>query len=213
MAITITERNQEAKVSHHNLVLREYYDHNYRIMSDVWGAAHYAVVWDAVNNRPETLLLRVRDYDWDTDARVEVDATPDIVMAYHNYEYNRVYKRQFSEMKASAESDARVIRKGDVVKVVRGRNGKGVQGKVVVKMEARYGMGYHSSMEWKLGIATSEEKVKVVRNGKVYENYKDISWVWARNAEKVSVPAVDLEPIREASTAAAMRAVVSLKAA
>jgi hypothetical protein len=213
MAITIIERNKEAKVSHHNLVLREYYDNNYRIMSDVWGAAHCAIVWNVEHNKPETLLLRVRDYDWDTDARVEIDATPDIKMAYHNYEYNRAYKYQFEKMQSFAESEARVINKGDIVKVVSGRKDKGLQGKVVVKIEARYGMGYRSSMEYKLGVATSDEKEQVFRNGKVYENYKDVSWVWARNTEKVSVPAVDLEPIREAATAAACRELVKLKAA
>lgn len=213
MAITITERNGSTKVSHHNLVLREYYDNNYRVMSDIWGTAHWAVVWNTEHNKPEHILLRVNDMGWDMDASVVVDATPDVLMAYHNYEYNRAYQYQFEKMKSSAEAEARAIHKGDEVKVVSGRRDKGLQGKVVVKIDALYGMGYRASREWKLGIATSDEKVQVWRNGKVYENYKDISWVWARNVEKVSIPAIDLEPIREAATAAAMRALVSLKAA
>jgi hypothetical protein len=59
-------------------------------------------------------------------------------------------------------------------------------------------MGYRSTVEDKLGIATSEVKVKVPgRNGQVYDSYRDIVWVWARNCELVEVPAIDLESVRK----------------
>jgi hypothetical protein len=50
----------------------------------------------------------------------------------------------------------------------------------------QYGMGYRAVMRDKLGIALDDEKVTVERNGRVYENYKNMIWVWAHNCEVVT---------------------------
>ena len=213
MAIFTKENNRSEKVEYVNLVLSEYYDHSYRVMSDVWGTAHYAVVWDVDNNSTKHILLRVCDYAWSNEARVEVDATPEIVEAYHNFMYQRKYQQAYDSMKDQAFADAMRIGKGDLVQVKRGRKSKGVSGKVVVAMDAQYGMGYRSSIQKKLGIATSDKMVDVIRNGKVYSNHADMVWVWAHNCDKLEVPAVDLEAIQSAASAAAEAAIARLKAA
>jgi hypothetical protein len=65
-------------------------------------------------------------------------------------------------------------------------------------------MGYRSTVEDKLGIATSEVKIKVpAANGRVYDNYRDVVWVWARNCELVEVPEIDLESVKERARNAA----------
>jgi hypothetical protein len=73
-----------------------------------------------------------------------------------------------------------------------------VTGKVVVQIQRAYGMGWKSEMRTKVGIATSEEKIMVpAANGKVYENYKDITWAWVMNCELVEVPEIDMESVKE----------------
>jgi hypothetical protein len=53
-------------------------------------------------------------------------------------------------------------------------------------------------MATKVGIATSDEKVQVAAsNGRVYENYKDVTWAWAMNCELVEVPEIDLQSAKE----------------
>ena len=69
---------------------------------------------------------------------------------------------------------------------------------MVASITRPYGMGYRAPLRDKLGIATSDEKIKVAaKNGKVYENYKDVVWVWAQNCELLSVPEVDLSQVKE----------------
>lgn len=212
MAINYTAERDQNENRYEGRVLAKEHDQSYRIMSDIWGSADWATVWDDASASPKKVLVNVYDMNPESWRPVEivVDATPDVVMAYHNYRYNRVYTNTYESLKSQAEFEAAEIRKDDVVEVVKGKREVGVRGKVAVKMLATYGMGWRASQEYKLGIATSDEKIKVVRNGKVYENYKDIKWVWARNAKKVTVPAIDLEAIQNASTEAAKREVAKL---
>jgi hypothetical protein len=96
-----------------------------------------------------------------------------------------------------AELAAKRIEKGCIAKVVKGKNGVGTVGKVVVVMSATYGMGWRSSVEKKLGIATSDVTFKkALPNGKVVDAHKDMVWVWARNAVRVDVGTVDRDAIR-----------------
>ena len=80
--------------------------------------------------------------------------------------------------------------------MVSGRQNQGIQGKVAVIIERAYGMGYRSSLENKLGIATSEVTVDKRVGNKVYKNYRDIVWAWARNCELAVVPGIDRETVR-----------------
>lgn len=163
-----------------------------QVMSDVWEPSLHAQYWNEETQKVETDL-------WLDNA--QVDATEEVkrkALAYINSQeaerLERCQARAYNELM----EDAKEIQKGQMVKVVSGRTAKGTVGKVAVVIKRNYGMGYHASLEDKLAVATSDEKVKVAAaNGKVYENYKDVVWVWARNCEQVEVPAVDMEEVKD----------------
>jgi hypothetical protein len=160
-----------------------------QVMSDIWEQALCATYWNEEKQCVERAI-------WIHNG--EVDATPEVIAKAKAYIYTKTYDRAFRNAKAEAEMEARYIVKGSKVKVVSGRTAKGLEGPVVVVIQRAYGMGYRASMENKVAIAKSEVKVKVpASNGKVYENYRDLEWVWARNCELVEVPAIDLESVKE----------------
>lgn len=165
-------------------VLKVYRD-SIQVMSDVWEMTTHATYWDETQQR----LLTV---PWVEEAKV--DATPEVLEKVKTYLYNKAFER----MTDHAREDAERILKGSVVKVVSGRSGKGTVGTVVVSIQRPYKMGYRSVMSTKVGIATSDEKVKVAAsNGRVYENYKDVVWAWSQNCELVNVPEIDFQSVRE----------------
>jgi len=158
----------------------------YRIMSDVWEDGLYAEYWDEAEGRVKTA-------DW-IDSGSKVDATPEVMAKVKSF----YYKRAYAEAKAKAEEEAQCIVKGSIVKVARGRASKGVQGKVVVSIDRPYQMGWKSVMAQKVGIATSDVMVKVpAANGRVYDNYRDMVWAWARNVDLVEVPDIDMKEVEE----------------
>jgi hypothetical protein len=171
-------------------VLEKIVDHSYRIMSDIWGTADWALVWDEKSNGPKRLLVNVYDMNpsgW-SPSEIVVDATEEVKAKYRDFQVKREYER----LLGSAEIAARQIEKGCIAKVVKGKNGKGTVGKVVVMMDATYGMGWRASVEKKLAIATSDVKVKkALRSGKVAEVYQDVVWVWARNVERVDIAEIN----------------------
>jgi hypothetical protein len=171
-------------------VLEKIVDHSYRIMSDIWGTADWALVWDEKSNAPKRLLVNVYDMNpsgW-SPSEIVVDATEEVKAKYRDFQVKRLYE----QLLGSAEIAARQIEKGCIAKVVKGKNGKGTVGKVVVMMDATYGMGWRSSVEKKLAIATSDVKVKkALRSGKVAEVYQDVVWVWARNVERVDIAEIN----------------------
>lgn len=174
---------------------------DYRIMSDVWCPADFALVWDAEKQEPAQVLVNVYDMNgpnWKPDV-IEVDATDEVKSLYRQWKINLEATRRIED----AELEAQRIQKGCIAKVVKGKTGKGTIGKVVVAMQARYGMGWRSSVETKLGIATSDVKYKkALSNGKVVDAYQDMIWVWARNAVRVDVGTVDRDAIRREVEAA-----------
>ena len=173
-------------------------DNNYQIMSDVWGSADWAFVWDDEKNQPFNILLNVWEYGRDTTNVAAVDATDEVKAKYQAW----LVRKQYEKLVAAAEAEADKIVKDDTVTVVAGRYAKGVTGKVVAIIQKPYGQGYYAKTENKLGIATSDEKIKVAaKNGKVYENYKDVEWVWARNVQKVNKPVIDTEALMAAAVA------------
>lgn len=194
-----TEQNWEG------LVLKVEHDKSYRIMSDVWGSADWALVWDEATASPKNILVNVYDMNpegW-RPAQITVDATDEIREKYNQYMINLEYERLLNAEKSFNNQ----IQKGVIAKVVKGKNGKGTIGPVVVMMDATYGMGWRASLEKKVAIATSDVKVKkALRNGKVVEVYQDVVWAWARNCERVDVPQIDQDEILERARARFARA-------
>lgn len=175
-------------------VLEKIHDNNYRIMSDVWGSADHAIVWDEKSNSPKHITVNV--YDMQPDgwhpAKIEVDATEEVKEKYLNWKVQREYE----SLLQNAEIAAREIQKECIAKVVKGKNGKGTVGKVVVIMDGSYGMGWRSRPMKKYAIATSDIQVdKPLRSGKVMKVYRDVVWAWACNVERVDVPAIDKEAL------------------
>jgi hypothetical protein len=164
-------------------------------MSDVWGSADMATYWCAEEKRPKTVVFNVYDYGAAYDqklATAEVDATPEVKEAYRKYLIDNAFSKLIEDTKIA---NAKPV-KGCKVKVISGRTAKGTEGIVAVSIERPYGMGYRSVLATKLGIATSDVKVKVAAaNGKVYENYRDMVWVWARNVERIDQPQIDEEAV------------------
>ena len=162
-----------------------------QVMSDMWEMGTLATYWDETEGRLQTI-------QWVKEGKV--DATPEVLAKVNQ----RLYDVALESAIAQAKREARTIVKGSVVKVVKGRGDKGTVGKVVVSIERPYRMGYRATQATKLGIATSDVKVKVAAaNGKVYENYKDVTWAWAMNCELVQVPEINLEEAKERARNAA----------
>jgi hypothetical protein len=110
-----------------------------------------------------------------------------------------------------ASTEAEVPTKGRMVRVVRGKTGKGSEGKVVVSIERPYGMGYRTSYENKLGIALDDEMTTyVAKNGKTYPTHKNMIWVWARNCEVIE-PQVDIEDVTYRANSMTDREVANLQ--
>lgn len=170
--------------------LRVYQDY-VRVMSDVWDTTTFATFWNEDKQCVETR-------SWVKDSKV--DATPEAKAKARQWFFDRAFER----FEREATEKVQEIVKGARVKVTRGRRDKGVEGIVAVMIQRPYTYGYKSVMATKLGVATSDEMVEVAgRNGKVYKNYKDVTWVWARNCDLVEVPAVDLEEVKRRAENAA----------
>lgn len=214
MAITFHNYNWETKtytpeVKYTGRVLKKWVNNNYQIMSDIWGSADQALVLDE-NNEPKSLTVQIYDGPTDPNAprnTVEVDATEDVIKQYYNYTVELEYSRLFNtQMSNNAE-----IVKECRAKVVKGRNGQGTIGKVVVVMDAPYRMGYRSSIRRKIAIATSDVKVrKALTSGRTMEVYRDVVWAWALNCERVDVPEIDKNALRKTAEERAARAVAGL---
>ena len=163
--------------------LSVFYD-TLQVMSDEWAQVLCARYWDGE---------AIRYVQW-VEASSTVDATPEVLEQVRQFIYKGAYSTALSQL----QEEAARISKGSEVKVVKGKYSKGASGKVVASITRPYGMGYRAPLRDKLGIATSDEKIKVAaKNGKVYENYKDVVWVWAQNCELLSVPEVDLSQVKE----------------
>jgi hypothetical protein len=156
-----------------------------QIFFDEWASTTYASYWDEESQQVKQIC---------EISSVTVDATPEVLEKVRAFYFNRYLQNAIND----AQNEAARIVKGSAVEVVSGRTAKGTKGPVVVIIERPYGMGYRASLEKKLAIATSDRKVKVpARNGKVYENYADVVWVWARNCELTEVPAIDMDECNE----------------
>lgn len=192
MPITVVTRNynHETKQSEeiirtfaHGCVLKTYYA-SVQVMFDEWAQALHAAYWDEEKQQIQTVC----------DVKATVDATPEVKEKVKAF----LFARAREEAAKRLSEQAAEIHKGSVVKVVSGRSDKGAVGKVVAMIDRPYKMGWKSVMAKKLGIATSDVKIKVpAANGKIYENYKDMVWAWARNVDLVEVPAVPESEVAE----------------
>lgn len=175
-----------------------------QIMSDIWGTEKYAVFWNEEKQRPERISYDIDDMGWAHGNKVhaEVDATDQVRGAYVTY----LMERELERLVGSAKDEAQRIVKGCTAKVTRGKTAKGTEGKVIAVIKARYGIGYYSSVEDKLGIATSDVTYKkALPNGKVVDAHQDVVWVWARNCVRTDVPEIDIEPLRQSAAQRALR--------
>ena len=143
MAINFLNADGSPKsVEYKGLVLEVIKNDYYRIMSDVWGYADKAIVWDKATKQPKTVYIRFCDYNWDTPSHAEVDATKSVKAAYRKY----LIKQEFKLIVSKRWNTATRIEKGCTVKVVRGRKvPKGTVGKVVVMMEQEAGWNHNRS--------------------------------------------------------------------
>lgn len=175
-------------------VLEKTHDTNYRIMSDVWGSADWALVWDEKSNVPKHILVNVYDMNpegW-RPVQITVDATDEIREKYNQWMINREFERLLD----NATVQSKQIEKGCIAKVVKGKSGKGTIGKVVVVMDGSYGMGWKSVPMKKYAIATSDVQIdKPLRNGKIAKVYQDVVWAWACNVDRVDIPQIDKEAL------------------
>jgi hypothetical protein len=162
---------------------------NYRIMSDVWGSADWAIVWDEATSSPKHILVNVYDMNpegW-RPVQITVDATPEIREKHTQWLINREYERLLD----GATQSSKIIHKGAIAKVVKGKTGKGTVGQVVVVMDGSYGMGWKAVPMKKYAIATSDVKIKkALRTGKVAEVYQ-VVWAWACNVERVDTQEIN----------------------
>ena len=173
-----------------------------RIMSDEWGLFPFV---HFITSEGTLSLQEIEKSD-----TITVDVNQD---AYTRY-YNAQYKYALDKITEDTERDSKVIRKGDTAHVYKGRSGTGTIGKVVVVIDANYPISPWKSIPChKLAIATSDRMGPVVaKNGKTYNNYLDIVWVYDRNCEKINIPAIDMDLVCTEAARVALHSVDSLRA-
>ena len=208
MAITLHTKKWNSETNKYDEIVRNFAEgcvfelgaRSCQIMSDEWDTEYYAKYWDKDTQSVKFIgLYLAGDDGWSRNSHAEIDATEEVWSEIEDFYFREI----FHEYERNALREAQQIKRDSIVKVTSGRTAKGIAGKVAVIIERAYGMGYHSSIENKLGIATSEEKIEKIVNGKVYQNYKDVVWVWARNCQLVNIPDIDIDAIVNAAKKAA----------
>lgn len=208
MAINWVAERDRNENTYAGYVLEKRHDPSYRIMSDVWCPADFALVWDADNKCPRLVLVNVYDMQpkgW-VPVSIEVDATADVQEAYLEHRTELMYNSLLQDEIDRVER----VEKGCIAKVVKGKTGKGTVGKVVVSMDGSYGMGWRARQMKKYAIATSDVQIdKPLRNGKVMKVYRDVVWVWGCNVKRVDIAPIDKEAIRKLASERVLREYVA----
>jgi hypothetical protein len=155
-----------------------------QVMSDIWEQQLMLKSITADGGLTSTWLAG--GYGADDKREYAIDVTESAFQDYYA-------ARKAIKIKQLTENDtaqANTPSKGKLVKIVAGKNlgyAKGKTGKVVVVKETFYGMGYRGSMRNKLGIALDDTMVKrTLANGKTYDNYANMVWVWAHNVDVIN---------------------------
>lgn len=154
-----------------------------QVMSDIWESQLYVTYWDAEAGKPAGAFLT-------NNEEVTIDYTPEALKAYVSYMAKMKYESALENAVAYSRRTRLEVTAGKTVKITGGRPKPGVVvGKEYVVfhvMDRTYGQGYHSSVRPMAGIALDAEKHDVVgKNGKTYQSYKNVAWVWAHNTEVV----------------------------
>jgi uncharacterized protein YaiE (UPF0345 family) len=155
--------------------IRAEVDTQYKIMSDIYGCATHVLYWDDEADEPRRATVNAtEEYYVTLPKSVVVDATPEVIEKYRQYSIDREY----TQLLAEAQNDVSAVVKGCRVRVIKGVKVKiGTEGKVVVMKEGQYGMS--------VAIATSDEMIEVVKNGRTYQNNKDVEWTYLKNIERI----------------------------
>lgn len=154
-----------------------------QVMSDVWDYVTHAYYIDDSGRMLSTYF-----------SEAEVDVSEAAFQRYRKYIYEGTLERAVENSQREA---AQVTVRGRTVKVVRGRKCVGIQGKVVAVIDSMYNAGYRQLSSKKLGIALDDTKVQVVKNGRTYENYANVQWVWAHNCEVVNPDQPDMAQLEQ----------------
>jgi len=169
------------------------YTEDRQFMSDVYGTAWVAVVWDG---------KKIVDYTYGDDigynncfsSSVKVDATAEVLEKY-NEEIKR--EREELEKRATKEREERKreaalaslkATKGTVVEIIAGKN-KPRKGE-----PKRYGFIHAFSQQYgTIGVVTSDRKGDVTKGNRVFrDSYLDIAWV---QPNQIDVPGAELGEI------------------
>ena len=120
MAILYTAARDMDLNTYAGYVLEKKHDTNYRIMSDVWGSADWAIVWDEVSSGPQHILVNVYDMNPDSwrPVQIAVDATDEIREKYKQW----LIDVEFNRLLDNATVQSKQIEKGCIAKVVKGKN-------------------------------------------------------------------------------------------
>lgn len=153
----------------------------------------YALVWSDENNKPLEIMYATTRF-WSYPNTAIVDADEETLKKYKAF-----CEKLEQERKAEEEKKERLnpAVKGKIVRIVKGRPKgakKGDTGKVFwvgnpIERTSKYGTWNYGTTQ-KVGIAMSEEKIKVTKyrkDGTEYqlESYKDICWTYTHNLEVV----------------------------
>ncbi len=186
-------------------VIKAYSDY-VQVMSDIWENMEHVVVWDEAQGKAVTFM---------NPAAYEVDATFEVITKYLTWLGKVKFDAEYEFQVAAKTREALKPVKGDKVKVVRGRTAAPSVTEyypIVVSIERPYKFGWKSVMKRKFALALSDKKGPVIgSNGKTYDSYLDLLWVWEHNVELQ--PEVIAERTAAAEESAKERARVVMLAA
>lgn len=157
----------------------EVYQRDYRAMSDVYTYATFALVWDDTENRPVEILVNANFECDHSKGHAKVDLTPLHQSKYLLWQHKKKEEEKKYQEAKNLEYAKKDFSNGKTIKVVKGRKVKvGTQGRVFWMGNNGWGLT--------LGIALSDRKGTVVRNGRTYNNsYLDTAFVPAANCEVI----------------------------
>lgn len=171
------ERVEERLVKYEGATIRAW-TASVQVMSDLWELMLHVEVWDEAEQRSIILM---------EPAAFVIDATPEVLTKYLQYYGKQQFEYYKGLFERQAVAEALRPQKGDKVRVARGKvkaPDPNAFYPVVVSMEAPYNTGWKSVIKRKFAIALSDKKApRTARNGKVYDSYVDLLWVWEQNVE------------------------------
>ena len=184
--------------THEGLVIRTFTNYNVRIMSDVWADTQYAVVWDTIEGCTKEVYFGCSEYL--ADRKVVVDATPEVLELYRAECDRKAVEAEIKKKAAEAqrrvaaevqvEKDLKTnIRKGHLVKVVRGRKvAKGTTGYVFwmgrVGREERLGFNTEAGEAVWISAANVERVLPPKPEGMTWEQFSYVVYGYSQETER-----------------------------